>query len=479
MSTDGAVRVSAADQRQRVAQAFLIAAGAAAGVAVALAVLLADNRIVIAVAVILAGLVVGLWRPFVAVLLYVAIAIIRPDELRLLPVFLHLERISAIFCVAALMLPQIARHTWQPWRWQRSDWSLIALLAAACWAVPASVSRPWALNGVYEVAKLGFLYAVVRYASTSVPRLRAIVWVMLLATAFAAVMSLHGLVEGRVYIGEHGVLRALGPTSTTGFGDPDVLGNSLVAMLPFALLLIAPQVGALPKLVHLSLIPLFLYAVALTGTRTAAVSMAAVVVVIIAQSRRRFLSLGLAAIAASLLWSVTPQDLRERYMTLRSYREEATYQGRVNNVRLACQMLRDRPATGCGVTCFRIARVEEYDGQWSDAHNLFGQVGSESGVPGLAAFTFFLVATFTSAWRARRTLRQLGAGAGPDYVWLARMSAAAIIMFIALLVQGLGSHNFLGWQFYVGSALIANSLMLARDELSARSGGPQPAASAS
>jgi O-antigen ligase len=449
---------AALGDRQRLGH--LVLGVAAAAVALGVAVLFADSRIVIAAAAMVVALIVAFRYPFVAVLLYFVASAVRPEELGLAPVFLHVERIFGILCLAALVLPQAARRTWQRWQWETVDWSVAAFGAAACLSVPLSVSRPWALQGCYELAKLAFLYVAVRSTATTAPRLRAVVWTMLLVSAFSAIVSLVARTQGQVYIGEHGVIRILGPTSVTG--SPDALGNALVDVLPFAVLLVGVERRLSTKVLCLGMAALFLYATALTGTRGAVVSLAVVLLIIVAQLRYRFLALGLAVAAVAVTWQVVPPDLKARYATLRTYQQEATYQGRVENLRIGLRMLRDHPLTGAGIHCFMIARVEEYDHRWSDAHNLLAQVAGETGILGLGAFTFFIAGTFLASRRARQFLGRLGAG-DPAHVWLDRMCAATTLMLIALLVQGLGSHSMLRWQFYLGAALIVQAMRLARD----------------
>jgi len=443
------------------AQAAVIGVAAVLGIALALTVLLADNRIVVAVAVIPLALAIALRYPFAAVIMYIIAAATRPEELRLAPIFLHLERILAIACVVALTLPQMARRSWQPWRWARADWTVLALGLAASLAVPFSVSRPQALWGLLELGKRGFLYAIIRYTATSIARIRAVVWAILVATGFGCFMALKGMVEGQVYVGEHGVIRAMGATSTTG--DPNALANSIVAALPFAVLFIGAERRLPTKALYVLAAALLLYSVALTGARGAVVSLLVGLVAMAVLSRRPFLAVGAAAVALSVMWMVTPPDLKARYETLGTFQQEITYQGRVHNLEVGLQMLRDRPLTGYGVTCFTTARFERYDHQWSNAHNLIAQVGGETGVLGLAAFTFFVITGLLSAWRARRAYGALGPGPERAYLWLRCLSTAALLTFVVLLVQGFGSHSLLRWNWYACAALAANALMLARD----------------
>jgi O-antigen ligase len=442
-------------------RAAVIGAAVLVGIALALTVLFADNRIVIAVALIPLALVIAVRHPFAAVIMYILAAATRPEELRLAPIFLHLERIFAIAAVVALTLPQLARRTWQPWRWARTDWGVLALGLVAGIAVPFSVSRPQALWGFLELAKRGFLYGLIRYAATSLTRLRAVVWAILVATGFTCFMALKGMAAGQVYVGERGVIRAMGMTSTTG--DPNALANAIVAALPFAVVLIGAERRLATKVLYVLVAGLLLYTVALTGARGAVVSLLVGLMLMALLSRRPVLVVGAAAAALSVMWMVTPPDLKARYETLRTYQQEVTYQGRVHNIAVGLEMLRDRPLTGYGVTCFTTVRFERYDHQWSNAHNLLAQIGGEMGVLGLAAFAFFVIAGVALAWRARRMYGALGPGRDRQYQWLRGLATAALLTFAVLLVQAFGSHNLLRWNWYACAALAANAVTLARD----------------
>lgn len=431
------------------------------GAIVGIAALLLDPRLLMVGAAILVALVVGIRYPFAAVLAYTLVAVMRPEEMGLAPIPLHLERIVAVVCIASLVLPHIARRTRIQWRWQSLDRSLIFLGIAACASVPLSVSRPWALGGCYEIAKLVFLYGIIRYTAITMPRMRAVVFWAILSTAFfSAAMALIARNLGDVYVGEYGVVRALGPTSSTG--DPNSLANTLVLTVPFAILLAGTARSAPKKALYAALAAFLIYVTAFTGARGAAISLVIVVVLAAMHLRYRALAIGVIAIIAGLVWFTMPQDLQARYLTMQTYSSEYTYQSRVRNLQFGLEMLLDRPLFGYGITCYRIARVEEYDGRWIDAHNLVAQVSGETGLLGLAAFGYFLVMSFLSVRRARRALAGIDLQADPASLWLFRLCAALEIMLIGLLVQGLGSHNMLRWHFYLGAALAANCLFLAR-----------------
>jgi len=163
------------------------------------------------------------------------------------------------------------------------------------------------------------------------------------------------------------------------------------------------------------------------------------------------------AVALVVLWAALPPDLKHRYLTLRQYQQEATYQTRLHWTKLAFRMLRDRPLTGVGLGQFMVARVEEYDGVWMNPHNVYAQVAGEMGLIGLVTFGIFIVSAFATCQSARRLLPRAESSA-QDRVWLDHVCLGIMIMLGTLLVQGLGGHNFGRWNYYLGAAMATSCL---------------------
>jgi len=163
------------------------------------------------------------------------------------------------------------------------------------------------------------------------------------------------------------------------------------------------------------------------------------------------------AVALVVLWAALPPDLKHRYLTLRQYQQEATYQTRLDWTKLAFRMLRDHPLTGIGLGQFMVARVEQYDRIWMDPHNVYAEVASEMGLIGLATFGLFVVSVFATCRSVRKLLPRAEVGA-PDRLWLDHVCLGIIVMLVALLVQGLGGHNFGRWNYYLGAAVATSCL---------------------
>ena len=430
----------------------LLVGGMAAGVSLAAAVLLADWRIVGLAFAALALALTVLRFPFFGLVVYLLLAIIHPEELGLAPAVLRLQLVFAIICAAVYALPGLLRGYWQRWPWLGTDKPLAALCAAALLSVPLSVSRPGAATACYELGKLVFAYVIIRQAATSFKRLRAVVWVVVVATAVLGTFAI-----GHVVAGEGGVVRAVGATATAG--DANTLANTMVSGLPLTILLVGVESSPFAKMLLVGMTGLDLFIAFRTGSRTGIVSLAVVVLFLIAISKRRVTATLALAVALVVLWAGLPQDLKHRYETLRTYQKEATYQTRRDYTKLAFRMMCDHPLTGVGLGQFMVARAEQYDRIWMQPHNVYAEVAGEMGLIGLATYCIFVISALATCRSVRRLLP--GAEIGErDRRWLDRVCLGITIMFVALLVQGLGGHNFFRWNYYLGAAVATNCIQL-------------------
>jgi len=432
----------------------LLVGGMAAGLSLAVAVLLADWRIVALAFAALALALAVLRFPFFGVVFYLLLAIVHPEELGLAPVVLRLQLVFALICAAVYALPGLFRGYWQKWRWLGTDKPLAALCIAACLSVPLSVSRPGSATACYELGKLVFAYVIIRQAATSFTRLRAAVWVVVIATAVLGTFAI-----GRVGKGEGGVMRAVGATATAG--DANTLANTMVSGLPLTILLIGVENSPVARAVLVGIAGLDLFIAFRTGSRTGIVSLAVVVMLLVAVSKRKVIATLALAVALVVLWVGLPPDLKHRYETLRTYQQEATYQTRRDWTKLAFRMMRDHPLTGVGLGQFMVARAEQYDGIWMNPHSVYAEVASEMGLIGLLTYSLFVISLFATCRSVRRLLPSAELS-DRDRLWLDRVCLGIMIMFAALLVQGLGGHNFFRWNYYLGAAVATSCLQFVR-----------------
>ncbi len=329
------------------ARALPFAVLALVGCLLGILLLIVNWRIiaVLLVAITLAGLTFR--YPFGGVLVYLFIATLRPEELGISPATMRLQLVFAVVCMAALLFRAGVRGESRRWEWLGADKALVGLYFA-CWAsVPLSASHGGAIGACWEFAKLVFAYIMIRHAVTSPRRVRLVVWTLVASVAITALLALHGSRTGQVYIGEGGITRTEGMTSVAG--DPDTLANTLIAGLPLMLLPAFTDRRWGVKLLLVTLTILDLYVTTTTGARAGIISLIVVVFLLALAAQRKLLAIGGLSLVLVLLWVGLPQPLKDRYITIGSYQQEATYQTRKDSARLGFRMFLEHPLTGVGL----------------------------------------------------------------------------------------------------------------------------------
>ncbi len=192
-------------------------------------------------------------------------------------------------------------------------------------------------------------------------------------------------------------------TGTFQFTD---MGLILVFGIPFAWYLAstAGRTSRVMRLVNMAYIPVGAFAVMLTGSRAAIVSMAAAVVYILVtllRGGRAFKVLGLVVIGG-LVYTTTllPQATVDRLSTT-SGGSATGLDGRTEIWHQALEEFAARPLTGMGAAAFRTSDSQKV------AHNFAFGFLAEIGLIGFVLFMIILVKSFRTALRLPKGLRAL------------------------------------------------------------------------
>lgn len=175
-------------------------------------------------------------------------------------------------------------------------------------------------------------------------------------------------------------------------------------------------------------------ALLLSYTRNAWVGLTAGLLLLAAVWHRRLLLLY--PIAALAIWLVFPRPVLDRVISIFDLRQTANYD-RVCMTISGVQMVRDHPITGVGLAMVeRVYPLYRRDDapRWSvpHLHNNIVQIAAERGLPGLAAYLWFIGAFFTVTWRALpRLAGERRAAVG-----------ATVTAVLAITVAGFFEYNF-------------------------------------
>jgi len=300
-----------------------------------------------------------------------------------------------------------------------------------------------------EYAKIVVLYMLMLSVADDETSLKLLVKVFAFSMMFYALHSLWEYHNGR-HDYKMGITRMLGVDST--FNDPNSFGASLVLSLPFVYVLMRFESSKWVRSMYYCYIPLVLFCVVQTGSRSAFVSLIflALLWVAIQQGKRMLMYLALVAMTLALVWNVMPEEKQIRIRTL--WDENAgpanaheSAEGRKEGFVVSWKMFRQSPWTGVGAggknfIGYRLFNGIDEAGRESatQAHNLYGEVLAEFGVGGALCLIGLIASVLGCCVRARNRLTERGITDS----FLASLAGAIAVCLMLLLLLGLGGHNF-------------------------------------
>jgi O-antigen ligase len=383
------------------------------------------------------------WAYF-GLLAFTAVLFFRPQDQ--LPVLerLHLAEVSAVIGLAAMSVKRLVRRlplvSISP--------ELIGLVTFGLVLVATTPFSFWpggsveVLTGLYLKV---LLIVVLMINSLNTPlRLRRFTWLIVLASAYISLRAVLDYVRGvNIVEGSRvaGAVRGI-------FGNPNDLALNMVAFLPFAALLAllatrAPRAirgaygpkhggatGPSPLPVRSArrtrpgrpaatgqrlaaglAVLLMLMAIVFTKSRGGFLGLAAMIVVLVYYGQR--LKPGVAAAAIVLLVALVPLLPSSFWMRMSSITDPSEDQTGSRAARRqvmieAAEVFVDRPLTGIGAGQFKNYNPPDRLERWREAHDVWLQVASETGIFGLLTFGYLVAAAFRAAFWSRRRLAAYG-----------------------------------------------------------------------
>ncbi len=145
------------------------------------------------------------------------------------------------------------------------------------------------------------------------------------------------------------------------------------------------------KFLYFIILPLLLYAMILTASRTGIITLAVVFLVILWKSKKKALYLAVALIAIAVIYPNLSQLQKERYLSITrdDVRGASTASGRVSGIKRDFIVIMERPLFGHGVGTSLEANSNVV-GVYLRAHNLYTEIMQELGMIGLILFLMFI-----------------------------------------------------------------------------------------
>jgi putative inorganic carbon (hco3(-)) transporter len=210
------------------------------------------------------------------------------------------------------------------------------------------------------------------------------------------------------------------------------------------------------RLVWAFLTPPLLYALALTGSRSGVVALAAAFAAILAKSKNRMILGIIGALVVVVGYSALAPDMKDRYLSIfgEGEKNRATFEGRVEGVKGDFQVVLRRPVFGHGLGTSREANAN-FRGNDQLSHNLYTEVGQELGLGGLFIFLLFMGSITTNFIQAsklystKETVAFSRRVVDGMQVWL--------VMNIMSSFASYGLHNY-EWYLFGGLSVVMRNL---------------------
>ncbi len=395
------------------------------------------------------GVVLVLARPYLGLLLYTAVDLLRPGELYPALGVLRLERTMAVVALAAMAIEMVRREgKLLVDRSGQTRWFVVFLGAVAI-SVPASYWPTHSVNVFVDLVKLFAYYLMIVHMARTRGLMRAWVWTYLVLIFYMGQMSLRSFYSGGAVFAQ-GIERTHGLTSVGG--DPNSLATTLGSTLGLFLLAGLRDRNRWGRLLALAGVTLLLWTIALTGSRGGAVAFLGMLLWLWWQSRYRLVTGLMGVLLVVGIYQILPAQYQERYASIGRSELDASSEGRVEAWKKGVRMVSDRPLFGVGAGCFGFASAEDYSTSrmrsYLNAHNLFVQLFAETGLVGGAAFLGFLTIAMATNRRAARMFRSRGTA------WRFEAGALDGLMagFVFLLAASIFGHSLYRSTWYIFAA---------------------------
>lgn len=400
---------------------------------------------------------IGFVNPFAGLLGLLAVNVIQPGELY--PVFntLHVERLSAIFVLVSLLLHHRGHIRLKNPMSRQAFFFWGALFAS----VPLAYWRMNALGNAFGFYRTVFYFLLITNLVDTIPRLKKLIVVYIALNAWLAITSYWAFAHGDVYLSST-FDRAEGLTSSGG--DPNRLGITLVAGIPFAALFLFYGKIRL-RVLAVATIAISLIVLVMTGSRTSFIGFAALLIAFAITRRKKFILIPLAALLIVGIFIAVPAQYQKRYLSVENRDQDISYMNRIRAWHAGLKMMEHNPLTGVGVGNFADANGAEYwpgTGRkvWLQPHSLYVQVGAELGIVGVIAFGWFLWSLF----QINRKIRNDTKKSGEYPKWLQYFPTACNFSLFVLLFTGYSSHSLYRSTWFLLAAMSACAYSLTRPE---------------
>lgn len=399
-----------------------------------------------------AGALVIILKPYFGLLIYSIFLFIRPQEfisaLENSPI--PIERSVAILLILTAIL-KLKRTSFRM-KFTRIDYSLLAFVTAALLSVITSIWASHSFEVWIDVLRLFIIYFLIVQLIDTKRELKFYILFVIATSVFHAGASVINYYQGNLINNiAMNVDRAIGIDKS--FAGPNSLAATLVYTLPFIYYFYIGEVSRRIKLFLVAIMPIMIWCIILTGSRTGMAGVLFFVILILWGNRNKVRNISIVAVMLVSIWFMMPDQYKDRFESTADLSSgtaaSESARARLDGLIKGLKMVADRPLFGYGIGGYATASATIYDlGNWHQAHSLPGQILGDLGLIGTFTFVIWIFYLFKYLDRLKAAFRS-----SRDRFLYATV-AGLRIQLLCLFFLGLAGHNLLRYNWYVISALI-------------------------
>jgi putative inorganic carbon (HCO3(-)) transporter len=366
------------------------------------------------IALVLASLPVGLFRPFYGLLVYAWISYMYPQELawsfaQTFPI----AKLSAFSVMGGLLFSPTGSMAAIR---QKEN---IAMLLLWCTFTISSVFAVYPDRAWYH------------WQDTS--------------KLIAFSLGFYGFKGGLFGLATGGSQMVLGPGNSI-IGANNNIGLALNMCLPLLWYLAQEERGWCRRALQVTFF-LTIPAIMFTYSRGSTMAMAVLLVIMMLKSKQRFILIFALLVLGVVALPFVPQKWLDRQQSTLSYEEDGSAMSRIDNWKFCWTLALDNPITGAGFDFqsremfakYAPDFLIKYGGKIWDTHNIFFGILTSHGFPGLIAFVSMILFCMINCSRLKRMVRGY-----PDLKWVKTYSEMIQLSFLGFLINGL----FVNMEYY-------------------------------
>ncbi len=238
--------------------------------------------------------------------------------------------------------------------------------------------------------------------------------------------------------------------------NPNGLAFIIDSIIPF--LYFFSALSKINKVALLLLLPLMLYTLVLTGSRSGLIGLIVISSIIIYNSSNKVVLLGLSLLSAFVIFSFLTPVQKDRFLSIvdKNTENAITASGRLEGIKKDFKVALRRPFFGHGLGTSREANAN-FGGIDQRAHNLFAEIAQELGLVGVVLFLSYVKSIVTLIKKLESKREEWGY----ESIFLNQLWMALEVWFVMNFIFSFASYGLSSYEWYLFPGLLVVTSQLA------------------